>query len=100
MRIIGREKIQQAIAKHRNWESSLSAWSTTVEEAAWRHFVDVRHTYKSADNVGDCVVFNIKHNDCRLIAFIGYKFQTIHVLHVLTHAEYAKERWKSDCNCK
>src|SRR5208283_6237453 len=36
----------------------------------------------------DCVVFNIKNNDARLITYINYELGTVTVLAVLTHKEY------------
>ena len=59
----------------------------------------VRRTRKDADPVGDCVVFDIKNNEARLISYIDYKMGTVTVLAVLTHKEYDKGGWKSACNC-
>jgi mRNA-degrading endonuclease HigB of HigAB toxin-antitoxin module len=30
---------------------------------------------------------------------IRYKVQRVYTLHVLTHKEYDKEKWKDDCYC-
>jgi mRNA-degrading endonuclease HigB of HigAB toxin-antitoxin module len=54
---------------------------------------------KDADAVGDCVFFNIKDNDARLIAYINYEMGTVTVLAVLTHKEYDKGALKNACNC-
>ena len=59
----------------------------------------VRRTRKDADRVGDCVVFDIKNNEARLISYIDYEMGTVTVLAVLTHKEYGKGGWKSACNC-
>jgi mRNA interferase HigB len=59
----------------------------------------VRRTRKDADAVGDCVVFNIKDNDARLISYINYQMGTVTVLAVLSHKEYDKGGWKHACNC-
>jgi len=56
-------------------------------------------TRKDADAVGNCVVFNIKDNDARLITYINYEMGTVTVLAVLTHKEYDKGGWKNACNC-
>jgi HTH-type transcriptional regulator / antitoxin HigA len=58
------------------------------------NFPAVRRTRKDADPVGDCVVFNIKDNDARLITYINYEMGTVTVLAVLTHKEYDKGAWK------
>jgi len=72
-----------------------------VREVAskWNNFPAVRRTRKDADAVGDCVVFNIKHNDARLITYVNYEMGTVTVLAVLTHKEYDKGGWKNACNC-
>jgi len=56
--------------------------------------VDVRKTYPSADGVGAYTVFDVNHNKYRLITKIEYRYQMVFIKHFLTHAEYAKGRWK------
>jgi mRNA interferase HigB len=97
--ILNRDVIEQAKKEHSAWKGSLNSWEKIVAGAAWKHFADVRLTLKSADLVGVCVVFNIARNAARLIAIVSYEFQTVTVSEVLSHAEYAKERWKNACNC-
>lgn len=43
------------------------------------------------------VVFNIGGNKYRLIAII--RWDKVYVRHVLTHAEYNRDRWKAGCGC-
>ena len=101
MQIIGKHLIEAAQRKHANWKASLSSWVRIVEgvDPAWSNFPAVRRTRKDADQVGDCVVFNIKNNEARLISYLDYGMGTVTVLAVLTHAEYDKGGWKSACNC-
>ena len=56
--------------------------------AAWRMFEDTRRTFPHADRVQQCLVFNIKGNDYRLITRIDYVLQTVTLKKFLTHAEY------------
>ena len=58
--------------------------------------MDVRRMFPSADAVGEFTVFNIKGNSYRLITEINYRTGRVFLRHVLTHAEYAKEGWKSE----
>jgi len=44
--------------------------------------------------VGRLVVFNIAGNNVRLIAEIRYQSQSILIKHILTHAEYDRDKWK------
>jgi mRNA-degrading endonuclease HigB of HigAB toxin-antitoxin module len=34
-----------------------------------------------------------------LITMVKYQAQKVYTLHVLTHKEYDKGKWKDDCNC-
>ena len=46
------------------------------------------------DRVGDRYIFNIGGNKTRLIAAIHFNRQKVYIRHLLTHAEYGKEKWK------
>lgn len=101
MLILGKHLIEGAQKKHSTWKGSLGSWVRIVEgvNPPWRNFAEVRRTRKDADPVGDCVVFNIKDNDARLIFYIDYEMRTVTVLAVLTHREYDRGGWKDACNC-
>jgi mRNA interferase HigB len=99
LRVVSRKKIREAIEGHAEWEASLDAWYKVAKAADWRHFPDVRQTWKSSDLVGTCVVFNISHNRCRLITLINFRSHKVFILHILGHVEYEKGRWKNDCDC-
>jgi mRNA interferase HigB len=101
VQIIGKHLIGAAQKKHSTWKGSLGSWVRIVEgvEPPWKDFPAVRQTRKDADLVGDCVVFNIKNNDARLISYISFEMGTVTVLAVLSHKEYDKGGWKSACNC-
>lgn len=80
---------------------SLMKWFGVTKKACWKSFQDVKHNFKSADNVRVkskrmTVVFNINHNEFRLIAAIHYDKERIYILRFLTHAEYDLEKWKED----
>jgi mRNA interferase HigB len=77
----------------------LSAWHKDVEHADWTKWADVKAMYRSADQVGDCVVFNIGGNKYRLIARIRYSSHKVYVLKVLTHKQYDAGKWKRECGC-
>jgi HigB_toxin, RelE-like toxic component of a toxin-antitoxin system len=61
--------------------------------------VETRLDFPHADPVGECTVFNIEGNKYRLITKIRYNKQRVYIIHVLTHKEYDREKWKDDCNC-
>jgi mRNA interferase HigB len=99
--ILGKHLLEAAQKKHSTWKGSLGSWVRIVEgvNPAWKNLAGVRQTRKDADAVGDCVVFNIKDNDARLISYINYQMGTVTVLAVLSHKEYDKGGWKRACNC-
>jgi mRNA interferase HigB len=94
MNTISRRKIREFVALHPNSESSLTSWYKIATKAKWQNIVEVRQDYPHADLVGRLVVFNIAGNSVRLIAEIRYQSQSILIKHILTHAEYDKDRWK------
>ncbi len=93
MRIIGRDKLTQAEQDYKGsgLGMALAAWVKVVEEAAWKHFPDLKLTWGKADYVKPYVVFNIKGNDFRLTATINYRLQTVLVERIQTHPEYTRK---------
>ena len=74
--------------------SELDAWFRGARAAAWRSLADVRRDFPAADQVGTALIFNIRHNRYRLIAFVVYRKQKLYVKALLTHKEYDREDWK------
>jgi mRNA interferase HigB len=99
VRIISRKKIREACEEHAEWHASLTGWYRIVKAAQWNNFPDVGQTLNNADSVGTCVVFNIGHNRCRLVAYINYRARIVYILHILSHVGYDKDGWKHDCDC-
>jgi mRNA interferase HigB len=99
MRIISKSKLREFWKAHPDAEKPLKDWYRLVGRADWQHFADVRETYRHADAYCDCVIFDIKGNDYRLIAVALYPIRRVYVRYVLTHKEYDKDKWKDDCNC-
>ena len=94
MNTISYRKIREFVVLHSNAESSLSAWYKIAKKAKWQNIVEVRQDYPHADLVEHYVVFNIAGNNYRLIAEIHFESQLVLIRHILTHAEYDKEKWK------
>jgi len=95
MHVISRKKLKQAALRHPELEPALDAWFRITKRALWQNLADVRKTFASADVVEKWTVFNIKGNKYRLIAEINYRFHRLYIRHVLTHAVYDREKWKS-----
>jgi len=94
LHIISRKRLKEAAERHPELESPLDVWYRIAKRAAWQSLADVRRTLATADAVGRWTVFNIKGNDFRLLTEINYRGRRIYVRHVLTHAEYDREKWK------
>jgi mRNA interferase HigB len=99
MRIISKKKLKDFWQSHPSSQKPLEAWHQRVEQADWTSYQDMAKDFPTADVVGDCVVFNILRNDFRLIARIRFRTHIVYVLRVMTHAEYDRSNWKSECGC-
>jgi mRNA interferase HigB len=90
VRVIAKARIVEASAKHPEWLASLSTWYKIVTDAQvqWRHFPDVKQTWKNVDLVGGFAVFDIANNKCRLICHINHETGIIYIKHIFTHEEY------------
>lgn len=95
LHVINRKKLLLATREHADLGEPLDAWYRIAKRPRWRNLTDVRRVFPSADPVGQLTVFNIKGNRYRLITEINYRTGKIFLRHVLTHAEYSKEGWKS-----
>jgi mRNA interferase HigB len=71
----------------------LIAWYRVAHAAAWKSIADVRADFPAADQVGAVLIFNIRHNRYRLIAFVVYGKQKLYVKALLTHKEYDRKEW-------
>jgi mRNA interferase HigB len=103
LRVISKAKLRQFWERPGNGEAKkpLSDWFNTVNsrEIDWRNVADVRATYWRADQVGDCVVFDIGGNKYRLITIIRNDIHMVYVRKVMTHKEYDKNAWQEECGC-
>lgn len=76
---------------HRAAEVPLRAWLTITRAAQWRHPLEVKESFNSADLLADGrVVFDIGGNKWRIVAKLNYRHQILYVRFVGTHAQYDK----------
>jgi mRNA interferase HigB len=101
MHILSRPAIHDAQARYPIAAAWLDAWWSIASKAVWTNLADVRLTYRDADEVGQCLIFNACGNNYRLICRCSYANGwvngTLLVKHFLTHAEYDKNKWRKDC---
>jgi mRNA interferase HigB len=77
----------------------LFAWRKVAEHAGWSGFSSLKQTFGSADQVGNCVAFDVGNNRFRLIGRVNYAKGIVYVLKVMDHANYDKKRWVDDSGC-
>ncbi|MBZ0170379.1 mRNA interferase HigB [Candidatus Methylomirabilis lanthanidiphila] len=94
MKLIGRDVIQLFVRRHPDSRSSLKGWIQAAESNSFKHFVDLKKTFGSADQVKPHTVFDISGNKYRLIAVVDYTIQSVSIECVLTHAVYDEGRWR------
>ncbi len=98
-RVISVRRLREFWQVHPDAETPLREWYKVAVKTDWRNLQDVRKTYPGADAVeaasgATMTVFNIGGNKYRLVTSIWYGGRQVYVKLVLTHAEYAKDRWK------
>lgn len=99
MRILSKSALKEFWQKYADAEQGLRYWYDITIKANWNSFAEVKMDFHSADLAGDCVVFNIKGNHYRLLVKINYEWKMVYIRFVMTHKEYDKGGYRSDCNC-
>ena len=99
MWVISQKRLRDFWATHTASQIPLQAWYALTVAADWRNFSQLRVMFPAADQVGNCIVFNIGGNKFRLIARIFYRSHKLYVLRVMTHAEYDRDDWPKECGC-
>src|SRR5437016_2795363 len=96
MHIIARPALVAAKQRYPKAASWLDAWWVAASKAVWSRLADVQVLYPHADEVGQCLVFDVCGNDYRLICRMTYANQwtdgTLLVKHFLTHGDYDKKK--------
>ena len=91
--MISKSAWKAAVDADKTLERPLAEWHKIATNASWKNLMDVRAVYPHADFVDPYTVFNVKGNAYRLVVKIEYRWQTIFVKFLLTHAEYDKGEW-------
>lgn len=97
MNIISYSAIRNFIRKHSESKAGLNTWYKVASKAIWKNLAEVKSVYPHADLYECCTIFNISGNKYRLVVKIEYEAQVVFIKHIMTHAEYDKDKWKKDC---
>jgi mRNA interferase HigB len=91
-----RKHLTDAASRYKDAAAEIAAWVKIVEDVRGENVVQVRQTFKDADYVDGYVIFNIRHNDYRLVTVIHYARERngkptmghVYIRSFLTHKEY------------
>lgn len=95
MRVFSRAAIRQFSGIHADAREPLDRWYRIAKHANWSNPAEVKSDFGTVDFVGDFAVFNIGGNKYRLIAAIKYRWRTLYIREILTHADYGKGEWRT-----
>ena len=103
MRVIAKPRLiefwQSRKADSQIAERSLVAWYKLAMGVEWANFGGLKQTFGSADQVGNCIVFDVGNNRFRLISRVNFASGVVYVLKVMDHPEYDKKLWVKQCGC-
>ena len=91
--VIGMPDLLDLAKKHPQSEQELLRWFKVARSADWACLLDVRHSYASADLVGQVLIFNILNNQLRLITVVSWRSKRIYIKALLTHKQYDRKEW-------
>ncbi|MBK8223872.1 MAG: type II toxin-antitoxin system HigB family toxin [Candidatus Obscuribacter sp.] len=94
MKVQNERVVKQFIESNRAAASNLKRFLVIVRESEWNNHAEIRATFPSADYIGENKwIFNISGNNHRLAAMVWINSGVFHVLKVMTHTEYDKEKF-------
>jgi mRNA interferase HigB len=95
MRIVARRTLLEFAAgqaghkDHGALVRALDDWFHETRRAKWLNSADVRQTFGHVSIISaDRLVFNISGNHYRLVASVDYRYRTLWIKWIGTHAEY------------
>ena len=89
MEVYGEALLARFGRKHPAARKPLARFLRMAQEAEWRHFLDVKQTFSTADLAPSpgTLIFDIGGNKYRLIAKVNFEEQILLIDKVLTHEE-------------
>jgi mRNA interferase HigB len=91
MDIYNRSSITTFYKEHPDCKATLEKWYHDVESKTWKRPGDITRDFNTARTIKNSrAIFDINHNDYRLIAEINYLKGWVFIKFIGTHAEYDK----------
>jgi mRNA interferase HigB len=89
MRVIKLKTLRDYWEQHPEVQGPLEAWYEHVKRAHWKTPADVTGDYRTVSILSNNrAVFNLKTNEYRLVVHFHYKFETVYIRFIGTHAQY------------
>ncbi len=89
MRILAKRPLREFWKKHPDAERPLETWYNEVKRETWDTPHDLKAKYPKARLIGNRrVIFDIGHNQFRLIVRINYQYHQVYIRFIGTHPEY------------
>jgi mRNA interferase HigB len=89
MNVLSRNALVQFYSQHNDAKKYLETWFKTCRKADWSSFRDLQRTFPEAFPVGDDrVVFDIRGNKYRMVVRIVFRYRTMQIKWIGTHAQY------------
>ena len=97
MRILSLSALREFWEENPGSEDVLRDFYKKLSGIEPQNLPELKMSFPAVDLVGKCYVFNVVGNKYRVIARIHFNRQMVFIRFVLTHKEYDKDKWKSDC---
>ena len=96
MNVISRRgllELSKAAKLESDAKAELESWYRIAEHAAWNNLMDVCQHFPSADQLGNVLIFDIRHNRYRLIVFAVFPKEKLYIKAIMTHKQYDRKGW-------
>jgi len=100
MHIISRKMLLDFSVKYPDARDPLKRWWTLCKKNNFSSFAEMKKTFKTADMVGKCVVFNIGGGKYRLVSRVNFIAHRMWLKYILPHKKYEKLNLKDDEKCR
>ena len=91
MNIYNRSSLVAFYTKHPDCKETLEKWYHDVDTTTWKKPSDVVRDFNTARTIkNNRAIFEINHNDYRLIAEVNYQKAWVFIKFIGTHPQYDK----------
>ena len=94
MNVISSAAIKKYAALHADAAGELFRWYKAASSSVWRDLNDVRRFFPDADQYKSLLIFNVRHNNYRLVVKVDYRAKLLMVKEFLNHDGYMRGGWR------